>query len=204
MWIRHSRKASEMGGSGTRIHTIWRGMKARCQSASSGSYSRYGARGVRVCEEWQRFLPFLDWALANEYADDREIDRIDSRGNYDPDNCRWVLPVVNRSRHALGRGDPSLVVLNGALSEPALRDQVAARSSVKLNDGRGLCILIRPSGRSSWQFRFTFAGKEQVLTLGRYPKLSLAEARELREVARRKLRRGVDPIAEKRRAIPQK
>ena len=74
-----------------RLYSIWKGMKYRCNNPSSESYKYYGAKGVKVCEEWQaEYLPFREWAMANGYEDNLTIDRINPFGNYEPSNCRWV------------------------------------------------------------------------------------------------------------------
>lgn len=48
------------------LYWAWKAMKQRCQNPKCKAYRNYGARGVKVCEEWQQFEPFLAWSLANE------------------------------------------------------------------------------------------------------------------------------------------
>ena len=79
------------GMSNTRLYRAWDSMKSRCYRKTSASYSRYGGRGITICDTWRNsFEAFRDWALANGYADNLSLDRIDCDGNYEPSNCRWV------------------------------------------------------------------------------------------------------------------
>lgn len=83
----------------TRLYNIWTQMKRRCLNPKNPSYVNYGGRGVKVCEEWKKYNPFRDWSLANGYANDLTLDRIDVNGNYEPSNCRWATKsqqVINR------------------------------------------------------------------------------------------------------------
>jgi hypothetical protein len=83
------------GLSGTRLYRIWKGMWTRCNTPSQTGYATYGALGIRVAHEWRDYTAFHQWAMDNGYTDAREIDRIDVRGDYAPNNCRFVSHVDN-------------------------------------------------------------------------------------------------------------
>jgi len=65
----------------------------------------------------------------------------------------------------------------------------------KVADGKGLYLLVNPNGSLLWRVKFRFHGIEKKMALGRYPDLSLKEAREKRDEARAHLGEGVDPVA---------
>lgn len=87
------------GESGTRLYHTWGQMKQRCQNPKDARYPRYGGRGIKVCDEWQSYVPFWRWSEENGYDDSLTIDRIDNDGNYEPSNCRWITGAENRKDH---------------------------------------------------------------------------------------------------------
>lgn len=79
-----------------RIKRIFYGMRNRCYEENDKNYRWYGAKGIKICNEWlHNPKAFEDWALRNGYDDDQTIDRIDSEKDYCPENCRWVTNAQN-------------------------------------------------------------------------------------------------------------
>lgn len=97
------------GQTGSRLYRVWSGMKRRCYSPTLKDYQWYGERGIKVCDEWQDYSAFEKWALANGYDETAKrgectLDRINSDGNYEPSNCRWVtVAEQNRNKRPGGK-----------------------------------------------------------------------------------------------------
>jgi hypothetical protein len=70
----------------------------------------------------------------------------------------------------------------------------------KMFDGGGLFLIVTPTGGKWWRFKFTFDGREKTISFGVYPDITLAQAREKREAARKLLAIGVNPSEDRRAA----
>lgn len=84
------------------LYSIWRAMINRCNNFKSHGYKYYGAKGIKVCEQWENeingYINFYNWSIKNGYKQETlksgknkyTLDRIDSSKGYSPNNCRWV------------------------------------------------------------------------------------------------------------------
>lgn len=79
------------------------------------------------------------------------------------------------------------------LTDTQIRKAVVRDKEYKLTDGQGLYVLVRPNGSKLWRIKYRLQGTEKLQSLGPYPDVSLADAREQLAELKKKLRRGEDP-----------
>lgn len=84
------------------------------------------------------------------------------------------------------------------LTDTACRNAKARIKDFNISDGGGLHLLVKTNGSKLWRLGYRFAGKQKTLSLGSYPAIGLADARELRGTAKRKLAFGIDPASDKK------
>ena len=82
------------GRSKTSEHNIWCAMRRRCGDKSNARYSRYGGRGITVCERWASSFENFFEDMGPRPSRHHSIDRINNDGNYEPSNCRWATQLV--------------------------------------------------------------------------------------------------------------
>lgn len=91
------------------------------------------------------------------------------------------------------------------LTDIQVRNATPEGKPRKLSDGEGLYLYVSVTGAKSWRFDYSYFGKRKTLTLGPYPRVSLADARNQRDHAKRKLTEGLDPsLAKKREQLATK
>jgi integrase len=80
-----------------------------------------------------------------------------------------------------------------ALTDTAIKAAKPADKPVKMTDGDGLYLLVHPNGGKWWRFDYRFDGKRKTLSMGVYPDVTLRDARERRDEARRQIANQIDP-----------
>lgn len=87
--------------------------------------------------------------------------------------------------------------MSGELSDVKIKNLKPGPKLAKYVDGGGLTLVVTPSEGKNWWFRYRFEGKEQTLSLGTYPVITIAEARERHLAAKRLLESGQNPAVVK-------
>lgn len=119
----------------SRPYRVWRSMLQRCNNPKNPNYHNYGGRGIKVCQEWQKFELFWDWAKANGYAENLELDREDNDAGYAPGNCRFVTHAANtrntrRSRPIMFGGEK--ITISELSRETGIHESTLHRRIVKM------------------------------------------------------------------------
>ncbi len=84
------------------------------------------------------------------------------------------------------------------LTDSTLRSAKPRDKQYKLSDEKGMYLLVKPDGKKYWRLKYLHSRKEKLLALGVYPEISLKEAREKRDKARKLISEGIDPIQKKK------
>jgi hypothetical protein len=88
-------------------YTSWRAMRERCYNKKSKAYSRYGGRGVVVCEEWKHSFETFFNDMGKKPSEKHSLDRIDPNKEYSKENCRWVLPTTQSFNQRIRKDNSS-------------------------------------------------------------------------------------------------
>ncbi len=96
---------------GARSHEYrcWQAMKARCQNPNDKNYSRYGARGLAVCQRWSDDYELFLADMGPAPSPLHTIDRKDNFIGYSPENCRWATQEEQQQNRTNTKLDASKV-----------------------------------------------------------------------------------------------
>lgn len=124
------------GKTGSRLYTVWCGIKNRCYNPNAYEYKFYGARNIKMCDEWRcDFQSFYDWAIENGYDDSAkrgecEIDRIDGSYDYCPNNCR----ITTRREQMNNIRTNRIIECNGDTHTLSVWSRITGISSSKIRN----------------------------------------------------------------------
>lgn len=144
---------AKRSGKRPRLYEVWCCMKDRCLNPNFKQYKDYGGRGITVCDEWMEFVPFMNWALANDYNDGLQIDRRDNDKGYSPENCRFVTRSQNqrnmrRNRYLTIKGETKLI------AEWCEQTGLDRRTiTTRIERGWDNDDLLLPTGAASYEYR---------------------------------------------------
>lgn len=93
----------------SRLYKIWVDVRRRCNNPNRKDASNYFKKGIRMCEEWNDFSKFKEWALENGYDDNLTIERKNNNKGYNPDNCCWI----EKSEQSKNRTTNHYITYNG-------------------------------------------------------------------------------------------
>lgn len=97
------------GDTESREYRIWTDMLQRCFNPKRRFYSRYGGRGITVCDRWRNDYAAFLADMGRTPFPDAQIDRTNNDGDYEPGNCRWV----SRTENMRNRGNARFVEYGG-------------------------------------------------------------------------------------------
>ena len=92
------------GRSANELYGLWKNMLGRCENPNHPKFYRYGARGIKVCNEWHNFWSFVSWSISvGGRPNGFSLDRINNDKNYCPENCRWADSKIQSTNKSTNR-----------------------------------------------------------------------------------------------------
>ena len=90
------------------LYYVWQNMRQRCSNKNRKDYHRYGGRGIRVCDRWEKYENFKEDMLCS-YKEGHQLDRVDNDKEYSLENCRWATLRQQNTNKSTNR----IIVRNG-------------------------------------------------------------------------------------------
>lgn len=125
-------------------HTTWRKMKERCYSKKNHNYEYYGGRGIKMCDRWLESFQAFYYDMGPKPSKDHQIDRIDTDGDYTPENCRWSTKSENMINRRFKPGKSGYNNIRSR-SKDKYRVEIGRQNCVRRSSNMSLenCIKLR-------------------------------------------------------------
>ena len=142
-------------------YNAWRSMYQRCNNPNSPEYHNYGGRGIKVCSRWRESFDNFYADMGPRPSPQHSMDRIDTNGDYKPDNCRWATPLQQSNN----KNDNRLITYRGQTRTLAEWTRITGISKSglrwRLNNGWTVedALTIGPDYSGGWKSRHHTASK---------------------------------------------
>lgn len=127
------RMATTHGLSKTKDYFLYRGVIARCEIPSASGYEYYGAQGISVCARWRDSFENFMQDMGHRPRG-YSIERIDNKGNYEPENCRWATLAEqsrNKSNNVIIEHDGHKYILEDLAQQHGMRSRTLSKRLFK-------------------------------------------------------------------------
>jgi hypothetical protein len=102
--IKATARCTTHGLSKSPLYIHWTKMRDRCNNPNNDDYHRYGGRGITVCDEWEDFARFHEWANGHpDYSPGKTVHRKNNDKGYSPGNCTWATPKEQANSRSTNR-----------------------------------------------------------------------------------------------------
>lgn len=120
-----------------KLYQFWSHMKSKCTNKNDISYKNYGAKGIKVYEDWNKYENFMKWAIQNGWEETKYINRINIYKDFEPSNCLIETKRKYNSINIRNKGRKRLRVIWGSMIN---RCNSINNKAYKYYGGRGIKV----------------------------------------------------------------
>lgn len=164
-------------------YDAWRSMKQRCYYKNGRNYSRYGGRGITVCDQWRDSYETFLADVGRRPSPQHSLDRIDNNGNYEPGNVRWATDEQQqqntRRTRVLTIGGESRCIAEWSRISGTEEKTIAERIARGIAPEIAVFCPVRPRKQRSLEWRITIG--EVTKRIGEWAAESPITRRSIRE-----------------------